>query len=56
MEFLEELEHAQSVAGVQQIGLLLEDILFEGSNVFESSVCLVCLVECEQGAAHLAID
>ena len=56
VKFLKELEHTQLVACVQQICLLFEDILFEGSDVFESSVCLVCVIESKKGASCLAVN
>ena len=56
VEFLEKLEHPYSIAGIQQVRFLFKDILFKGSDVFESSICLVCSVEGEQWATCLAID
>ena len=56
MEFLEELEHAQTIASVQQVCFLFKDVLFKGLDVFEPAVCLIGLVEGEQGATHLAVD
>ena len=56
VEFLKKLEHSQLIASIQQVCLLFKDILFEGSDVFESSVCLVCSVKGEQWTTRLAIN
>ena len=56
VEFLKKLEHSQSIASVQQVRFLFKNILFEGSDVFESSVCLVSSVKSDQWATRLAID
>ena len=54
VEFLEEGESITMMEGVYKVGFLLIDGI-SGCSVFETVVCLVGMVQGEEGAAKLAI-
>ena len=54
VEFLEEGESITMMEGVYKVSFLLIDGI-SGCNVFETAVCLVGMVQGEEGAAKLAI-
>ena len=55
MEFLEEGESIETMEGVYKIGFLLVYDRVSGSDIFETAICLVGMVQGEEGAAGLAV-
>ena len=55
VEFLEERESIKAMEGVYKVGFLFEYNGICGSDVFETAICLVGMVQGEEGAARLAI-
>ena len=55
VEFLEERESIKTMEGVYKVGFLLIDDGISGSDVFETTVCLVGMVQGEERAARLAV-
>ena len=56
VEFLEEGESIEAMEGVYKVGFLFVYDRVGGSDVFETTVCLVGTVQGEEGAARLAIS
>ena len=55
VEFLEKRESIEVMEGVYEVSLLLVDDDISGSDVFEMVICLVGMVQGEEGAARLAV-
>ena len=55
IEFLEEGEPIKVMEGVYKVGFLFVYDRVGGSDVFEAAICLVSMVQGEEGAARLAI-
>ena len=55
IEFLEEGESIEAVEGVYEVGFLFVYDRVGSSDVFETAVCLVGMVQGEEGAAGLAV-
>ena len=55
VEFLEERESIKAMEGVYKVGFLFVYDGICGSDVFETAICLVGMVQGEEGAARLAI-
>ena len=55
VEFLEERESVKAMEGVYKVCFLFIDDGISGSDIFETAICLVGMVQGEEGAARLAI-
>ena len=55
VKFLEERESIKAMEGVYEVGFLFVYDSVCGSDVFETSICLVGMVQGEEGTARLAI-
>ena len=56
IEFLEEGESIETMEGVYKVGFLFIDDGVGGSDVFKATVCLVGVVQSEEGATRLAVS
>ena len=55
VEFLEERESIKAMEGVYKVSFLFVYDRVSGSDTFETAICLVSVVQGEEGAAGLAI-
>ena len=55
VEFLKERESIKTMEGVYEVGFLFVYDGVGGSDVFEVAVCLIGMVQGEEGAARLAV-
>ena len=55
IEFLDEGESTEAMEGIYEVGFLFVYNGVGGSDVFEAAICLVGTVQCEEGAARLAV-
>ena len=55
VEFLEEGESIDAMEGVYKVGFLFVNDRVSGSDIIEVVVCLVSMVQGEEGAARLAV-
>ena len=55
VEFLDERESIEAVEGVYKVSFLFVDNRVGGSDVFKVTVCLVGMVQGEEGATWLAV-
>ena len=56
VEFLEEGKSIETMEGVYKVGFLFVYDRVGSSDVFEAAICLVGAVQCEEGAARLAVS
>ena len=56
IEFLEEGESIKTMEGVYKVGFLFVYDRVGSSDVFEAAICLVGMVQREEGAARLAVS